>query len=277
MSFRWFRHEHIIFDCDSTLSKIEGIDELAKIGGVSHQVKQMTDAAMAGEIGLEEVYGKRLQLINPKREDILKLKEAYKNTATEDAKTIIDYLKNFGHKVYIVSGGLLEPVREFGISLGIEQENIFAVGVNYNQLSGQWWLSGDPNKPAWSPEYLDFHQSPLTLSEGKKTIISRILENKSGRSMLIGDGMSDFLASSCVDQFIGYGGVVSRDNVAKNSQVFVSSPSLLPILPLAGGEKLIQQLRVHDETLLLKTLHLLETQTVFTDPKIKPYFLQLFK
>ena len=38
--------------------------------------------------------------------------------------------------------------------------------------------------------------------------------------MLIGDGMSDFLASSCVDQFIGYGGVVSRDNVAKNSQVF---------------------------------------------------------
>ena len=62
---RWFRHQHVIFDCDSTLSRIEGIDELADIAGVTRQVRQMTDAAMAGEIGLEEVYGKRLELIKP--------------------------------------------------------------------------------------------------------------------------------------------------------------------------------------------------------------------
>ncbi len=165
---RWFKHQHVIFDCDSTLSRIEGIDELAEIAGVTKQVKKMTDAAMAGEIALEEVYGKRLELIKPTQSDILTLKQAYKNTAAKDAELVVQTLKDHGHDVYIVSGGLMEPVSEFGISLGVAEENIRAVGVNYNQLSGQWWLNDKSTSNDWSPEYLDFHQSPLTLSEGKK-------------------------------------------------------------------------------------------------------------
>ena len=273
---RWFRHQHVIFDCDSTLSRIEGIDELAEIAGVTNQVKKMTDAAMAGDIGLEEVYGKRLELIKPTQKDIIKLKDAYKNTATRDAALVVDLLADLGHDIYIVSGGLLEPVREFGLSLGIHEANIFAVGVNYNQLSGQWWRSNGAQDPSWSPEYLDFHHSPLTLSEGKKTIISQILENKSGRSMLIGDGMSDFLASSCVDQFVGYGGVISRENVKKNSDVFVNCESLLPLLPLAGASEGLENLETTHADIYKQSFQNLKNDTEFTNPELKKYLLNLF-
>lgn len=272
---RWFRHQHVIFDCDSTLSRIEGIDELAHIAGVTQEVKQMTDSAMAGEIGLEEVYGKRLELIRPTQKDILKLKDAYKNTATKDASVVVDMLHELGHDVYIVSGGLLEPVREFGLSLGIIDTNIYAVGVNYNQLSGQWWRSDGSGEPNWSPEYLDFHNSPLTLSKGKETIITQLLSGKTGRSMLIGDGMSDFLASSCVDQFVGYGGVIARDNVRKNSDVFISTESLLPLLPLCGAGEGMDEIKFTNPEIYQQCYRALENDVDFTNENLKQYLLSL--
>ncbi len=273
--FRWFRHQHVIFDCDSTLSRIEGIDELAEIAGVTKQVKQMTDQAMAGEIALEEVYGKRLELIKPTQDDILKLKQAYKNTATLHAQSVIELLKAHDHDVYIVSGGLMEPVREFGISIGVPEQNIKAVGVDYNQLSGQWWLNNQSQND-WSPEYLSFHQTPLTLSEGKKTIICELTDSKPGRRMLIGDGMSDLLAASQVDTFVGYGGVISRDNVASESEIFIKCESLSPILALAGGGQLIESLKQSEPGLHTQALNCLQQAVQFKHTEVKNYLINLY-
>ena len=38
-----------------------------------------------------------------------------------------------------------------------------------------------------------------------------------------------------VDLFIGYGGVLTRDKVKTESEIFVSANSLAAILPIAGG------------------------------------------
>merc|ERR1719188_2648367 len=46
---RWMRRL-VIFDMDSTLIQQEVIDELAKIAGVEAQVKELTEAAMRGEL-----------------------------------------------------------------------------------------------------------------------------------------------------------------------------------------------------------------------------------
>ena len=58
----------VIFDCDSTLSAIEGIEELA----VAHreEIARLTDLAMQGAVPLEEVYGRRLDLIRPSRQEV---------------------------------------------------------------------------------------------------------------------------------------------------------------------------------------------------------------
>ncbi|MCU0793166.1 MAG: hypothetical protein MUE42_10045, partial [Opitutaceae bacterium] len=57
----------IVFDCDSTLSAIEGIDELGRARGpeVFARVEAMTNDAMNGKIAVEAVFGERLRIIRP--------------------------------------------------------------------------------------------------------------------------------------------------------------------------------------------------------------------
>ena len=58
------KYRLVFFDVDSTLVTIEGIDVLA---GGNPEVAKLTEAAMNGEIQLDEVYGRRLELIQPTR------------------------------------------------------------------------------------------------------------------------------------------------------------------------------------------------------------------
>ena len=55
--------QRVIFDCDSTLSTIEGIDELATLKGQTDHIAELTRQAMDGLVPLEEVYAARLELL----------------------------------------------------------------------------------------------------------------------------------------------------------------------------------------------------------------------
>ena len=46
---RWPHYEHIFFDCDSTLTAVEGIDVLAESAGKRQRVEMLTQAAMEGD------------------------------------------------------------------------------------------------------------------------------------------------------------------------------------------------------------------------------------
>jgi phosphoserine phosphatase len=50
----------IVFDCDSTLSKIEGIDELARLRGEKtfSEIEALTNAAMNGEVAIDEIFAR---------------------------------------------------------------------------------------------------------------------------------------------------------------------------------------------------------------------------
>ena len=59
----------VVFDCDSTLVAVEGIDELS--GPYRDRITALTDAAMDGSVPLEEVYGRRLEIIQPTRAQVV--------------------------------------------------------------------------------------------------------------------------------------------------------------------------------------------------------------
>jgi phosphoserine phosphatase len=225
---RWPPYEHVFFDCDSTLTTIEGIDILAESAGKKWRVEVLTQAAMEGDLDLAEVYERRLRAVNPSQSQIRDIRRAYKRNPVEDAQEVIAGLKELGREVYIISGGLLEPVREFGLFLGVPKENIRAVGVTYNELSGQWWVGGDQ-------QYLAFEDGALTVSDGKADIVKELLAGKTGRSLLVGDGVSDLMAGRAVDLFAGFGGVVSRQKVREEAPLFIQSRSLAPLLVIAAG------------------------------------------
>jgi phosphoserine phosphatase len=56
------------------------------------------------------------------RTTALDIRRSYKRHIVEDAACVVTALQGLGHKVYIISGGLAEPVEEFGIYLGIPRE-----------------------------------------------------------------------------------------------------------------------------------------------------------
>jgi phosphoserine phosphatase len=231
---RWLPYKHVFFDCDSTLTAVEGIEVLASLAGKGWRVSVLTQAAMDGDIDLEDIYDKRLKTVNPTRGQIESLRQVYKRSAVEDAIDVIAILQSHGHIVYIISGGLYEPVVQFGLYLGVPSENIRAVGIEFDALSGTWWQSGD-HLPNVSERFVSVDNQPLTIGEGKLQIIKELIGEQKGRSLLIGDGISDLKAAAGVDLFVGYGGVVTRPKVLNEAPVFIHSLSLGPVLALAMG------------------------------------------
>jgi phosphoserine phosphatase len=268
---RWPHYEHVFFDCDSTLTAVEGIDVLAESAGKRWRVEVLTQAAMEGEVDLEAVYARRLQAVKPTRAQIMDIRRSYKRHVVEDAALVVAALHALGHKVYIISGGLAEPVEEFGVYLGIPRERVRAVGVTYNQLSGNWWDGGRDHE-----QYLSHHQGALTISDGKAQIVRELLGKQRGRSLLIGDGNSDLLAGAAVDLFVGYGGVAKRPRVLAQAPVFIHCQSLAALLPLAGGPAALRQLHswpMPYQSLSTKALYLIKTGAItFTDEQLEQRF-----
>lgn len=263
----WLPFDLIIFDCDSTLSLIEGIDELARLAGQESEIAALTKRAMDGDIPLEAVYERRMVAVKPTRAQLRAVRQAYRDKMVADATEVIAALKAMGKEVFIVSGGLLEAVADFGEWLGLAPDHIFAVGMEYNQLSGEWWRYNQPNQ---AESFLAVESHPLTSTGGKSAIIENEIRIRyKGRALLVGDGLSDLEARPSVDLFVGFGGAVTRARVAAEADVFIRTPYLSPIVALAAGRS------AASSAVLLDGLKRIEQSEVsFHDPEKLTAFQQ---
>ncbi|MFQ3660559.1 MAG: HAD-IB family phosphatase [Anaerolineae bacterium] len=277
MTPRWKTCDLIFFDCDSTLSTIEGIDELARLKGKELRVSVLTDKAMNGELDLSEVYGKRLKAIRPTLAQLKAVEDLYARTIVPDAQEVIHALQFLGKEVFIISGGLVDAVRGFGRRLGVAPDHIRAVELEYNELSGEWWRYHEPQAQQ-QKTYLEYVEGPLTESSGKTQIIDDLSRGRSGRRMMIGDGSSDLATKPHVDLFVGFGGVVARERVRRESEIFVESASLAPILPLAAGRVGYDRVRgtAHQAVFERGLEHIRQSRVIFRDPEKREAFLSLF-
>jgi phosphoserine phosphatase len=203
----------VIFDCDSTLSAIEGIDELA--AGHRKAIAALTDAAMRGEVSLEAVYGQRLSLIQPTREAVEALGSQYIAAAVPDARTTVRTLIDQGVRVKILSGGLRQAILPFAAWLGVAEHDVAAVDL---------WFNADGS-------YRQFDErSPLTRSGGKRTIVDEWRGTVPAPVLMVGDGITDLEARPAVDRFVAYAGVVDRLAVTSAADAVIRTASLLPLL-----------------------------------------------
>lgn len=209
-------YDVICFDCDSTLSRVEGIDELARRNGLFEQVAALTDAAMNGELALEDVYANRLDLIKPDKAAIDWLAELYIAEMVADVSETIKTLQANNKLIHIISGGLRQAILPLAEQLGIPDEHVHAVDVLFDE---------DGN-------YQDFaRHSPLAVSGGKARICRRLRMHHSSLVM-IGDGKTDLEAKLAGAYMIGFGGVVRRPLVEEQADSYVVDASLAAILPL---------------------------------------------
>ena len=242
----------IFFDCDSTLTAIEGIDELARLKGQYESIADLTRRAMEGEIKLEEVFATRLDRLRPTRAELRRVAQAYREGLIPETKETIAALRFSGCEVYLVSGGLLPAVQEFARSLGLPSRNVRAVPIQFDQLSGQWWRY-DLDRYGGNPDerYRGLPPTPLIETQGKRTIIKEISGTEK-HTMLVGDGITDLEARDTVKLFVGFGGVVRRERVAADAAVYIESSSLAAIVPLALSNEGLEKLRGTEHTAVLQ-------------------------
>lgn len=209
------RFGSVIFDCDSTLSAIEGIDELA--GPRRSEIAALTAGAMHGEFPLEAVYGRRLAIIRPTRADIEALSRRYIAAAVPGAREVVTTLREAGIEVGIVSGGLRPALLPFAEWLGVPAHRVAAVDLHFD-------ARGD---------YAGYDDSsPLARAGGKRELLARWRPSLRPPVLFVGDGATDLEARPEVDAFVAFMGVVDRPAIAAAADMLVSAPSLLPVLDI---------------------------------------------
>ncbi len=203
----------ICFDCDSTLSRIEGIDELARRVGLGAEIAKLTDAAMNGEFPLEAVYERRLALINPDKDSIDWLAELYISEIVSGVKEVFDTLLAQGKAVHIISGGLRPAILPLAAYLGLPESHVHAVDVYFDEAGA----------------YAGFDKtSPLARTGGKAEVVAGLKTELP--LVMIGDGKTDLEAKQAGAYVIGFGGVVDRTIVRQNSDFYSTDSSLLFVL-----------------------------------------------
>ncbi|RDI39049.1 HAD family hydrolase [Aquicella lusitana] len=226
----------VVFDCDGTLSTIEGIDELAKNNGVSSTVAHLTAEAM-GKAGINpELYQRRLDLVRPRQEQVIALGHHYFANQVPDADTVVQLLKRLNKAVYLVSAGLYPAVKIFGELLQIPRENIFAVDIQFDALGN----------------FFDFERtSPLVNNQGKRDIVNQ-LKSQHPAIIHIGDGLNDYVTHDLVTRFIGYGGAFYRENIAALCQYYIRTASMCSLLPLVLTQNECKELETDERMLYEK-------------------------
>lgn len=201
------------FDVDSTLVTIEGVDVLAP---GNREIAELTERAMNGEVPIDEVYGRRLEIIRPTAAQLTDLGRTYCDSLTTGAAETVETLRAAGVQVHLVTAGLAQAIAPLAAMLSIPARAVHAVAVNF--------------EPDGS--YAGFEQrSFLTRAGGKELVVRDVRARSHGKAAFIGDGVTDLDAKRAVDLFIGFGGVHVRDRVRDNADVYVTDPDLRKVLP----------------------------------------------
>jgi len=203
------RGKLIFFDCDSTLSSIEGIDELGRARGpeIFKMVEHLTHQAMNGEVPISEVFGRRMEIIRPDRATADAVAQLYVDTIVPGVAEVISSLKNDGWTPVILSGGFAPLILPLARQLGID--HVEAVPLQFDAHGSYTGYGSDypTTRNGGKPE---------VIREWKQAMLPEVV-------VMMGDGVSDLEAKGEVDLFIGFGGVVAREPVKVGADAWITS------------------------------------------------------
>jgi phosphoserine phosphatase len=173
-------------------------------------------------VPLEDVYGKRLDILKPNSNDLSALGRLYVQHVIPDARQVCTELRARGQDVRIISGGLLPAVTVLAQHLGIPESKVAAVGIFFDD----------------NGNYRGYdRRSPLTRSGGKLAVLQRWLRDIERPVMMVGDGSTDMETAPVVDLFVAFAGIAARSAVTAAADFVIESRSLADIATLATPHK----------------------------------------
>ncbi|MGL4630809.1 MAG: HAD-IB family phosphatase, partial [Leadbetterella sp.] len=207
---------YFIIDFDSTITKVEGLDQLAIIAlkgnpegkSIAEKIKSITDLGMNGEISFSEAIQRRIALLKANKSHIDTLVEFLKNNITDSFERNKSFLQQYADQIIIISGGFVEfinPVIEF---LGLKTENVYANSFVFDS----------------NDDIIGIDQSnPLANSGGKIKLLESL--KLDGHISVIGDGYTDYelKKSGEAHRFYAFIENVKRENVLPGADFVINS------------------------------------------------------
>ncbi len=197
----------LLLDCDSTLSAIEGIDELGRLRGpeVFKAVEDMTNAAMNGGTPMEAIFAKRLDMIKPTLAECESIGAKYIAHIEPTAVASLQQLRQAGWTIVIVSGGFTQIIQPLAKVLGIDR--VEAVVLKFHA----------------DGSYAGYDEScPTSKTKGKNAVARKLrAEFQADRVIMVGDGASDLEVKGDADRIIGFGRYAERAKVKAGADAFI--------------------------------------------------------
>ncbi len=126
----------VVMDMDSTLIRIEVIDELARAHGVYDEVAAITKAAMRGNLPYEESLQQRVALLaGMPLEQVTRI--ATDAPITEGAEELLRVLRGLGLKTAVISGGFSIAADALRLRLGLDYAYSNQLEVKGGKLTGR--------------------------------------------------------------------------------------------------------------------------------------------
>jgi phosphoserine phosphatase len=166
----------VVMDMDSTLIRIEVIDELARAAGVADAVSKITERAMHGDMDYDESLRQRVALLQGLDVGVLD-RIAADLPLTEGAETLIRVLKRLGFSIAVISGGFSRAADVLKRRLGIDyaySNNLEVVG---GKLTGR--VIGPIVNAQRKAELLE------TIAQAEGVLLDQVIA--------VGDGANDLL------------------------------------------------------------------------------------
>jgi phosphoserine phosphatase len=126
----------VVLDMDSTLIRIEVIDELARAAGVGPEVARITERAMQGEMDYDESLRQRVGLLAGLDVKVLD-QIASDLPLTDGAETMVRVLKRLGYKIAVISGGFSRAAEALKRRLGVDYAYSNNLEVAGGKLTGR--------------------------------------------------------------------------------------------------------------------------------------------
>ena len=126
----------IVFDVDSTLVQGEVIEMLGAHAGVEPQVREITEAAMRGELNFTESLERRVALLAGLPATVLD-EVAGSLELTAGARTTVRTLKRLGFRCGVVSGGFTTIIKHLVDDLGLDFAAANELEVADGRLTGR--------------------------------------------------------------------------------------------------------------------------------------------
>ena len=204
----------VVMDMDSTLIRIEVIDELARIAGVGEQVAAITERAMNGELDFDGSLRARVALLKGLPEAALT--EVYRTIPlTPGARTLVKVLKRLGFRTAVISGGFRFFTDRLKEELGLDYAFANGLEIRDGAVTGE--LVG-----------------PIVDGTRKAELLEEIAAREGitlDQSIAIGDGANDLPMLGRAGLGIAFN---AKARVREQADTHINQPGLDSILYLLG-------------------------------------------